>query len=346
MSRLILQSQFRGITSVISCSRLWQRAAFSRSSVCQNASGKISSSYVDAGYLGDALATDGSIETVQLKFDRHSPPQEPTIYKSPLIFLHGLFGSRSNTRTVAKQLAVKLDRDVYCLDLRNFGDSPHLPRLDYPSIAADVERFIEESKFPEFAKPILVGHSLGAKASMAVALRRPELPKMIVAVDNCPVSVAGNDSSSSFGKYVNQLRLGIEKYKYTDIKDLDKLLAQVEPNITVRQFLLTNVKRGRKEDPITSKVPLDVIGKAIHAGNIASWPYDSNVVRWTKGPALFIRGTNSPYIPDEVISDIGKYFPDFEVRDVEAGHWLISENPTAFMDVLVEFIERKEDEEF
>ena len=317
------------------------RASFSSASVVRSTS----YAHVDPQYLGDSLAIDGTIETVDLKFDKHSPPHEPAIFKSPLIFLHGLFGSRSNNRTVAKQLAVTLDRDVYCLDLRNFGESPHISRLDYPSLAADVEKFIVDQKFPDFAKPILVGHSLGAKTSMAVALRRPDLPRMIVAVDNSPVMVSGNDSTGSFGKYVNQLRLGLEKYKYTDIKDLDKLLAQVESNQTVRQFLLTNVKRGRKEDVITSKVPLDVIGKAITAGNIASWPYDLNIVRWTGGPALFVRGTNSPYVPDEVIPDIGKYFPDFEVRDVEAGHWLISENPKAFMEVLVEFIERKEDEE-
>ncbi|EGW33184.1 uncharacterized protein SPAPADRAFT_71070 [Spathaspora passalidarum NRRL Y-27907] len=295
----------------------------------------------DPTYLGDALDTK-SIETVELSYDKHSPEYEPTLVKSPLIFLHGLFGSKSNTRTVAKQLASRLDRDVYCLDLRNFGNSPHNPRLDYPSLAADVERFIQERKFPEFAKPIVVGHSMGAKTAMALALRSPNLLSMLVAVDNAPVTVLA--SQSQFGKYVNQLRLALEKYKYTHIKDVDAKLEEVEPNKSIRQFLLTNLIRGKKHEHIKSRIPLDIIGDTISKGIISSWPYDSNISQWTKGPVLFIRGSKSVYVHDEIIPEIGKYFPDFEVRDVDSGHWVISEKPQEFMDILCEFIDRKEDD--
>ncbi|KAK6463013.1 Alpha/Beta hydrolase protein [Scheffersomyces coipomensis] len=297
----------------------------------------------DASYLGDALSIDGSIETVALKFERHSPPNHnhQTDAKSPVIILHGLFGSKTNTRTVSKQLAQLLHRNVYCLDLRNFGESPHINRLDYPSLAADVERFIDESKFE--SKPILVGHSMGAKTVMAVALRRPDLAKMVVSVDNAPVDLSGSNASN-FGKYVNQLRLALEKYQYTNIKDVDRELAKVESNIVVRQFLLTNLNRGKKEDIIKSKIPLDVIGNSIANGSIAAWPFDSNLVRWSKGPTLFIRGSKSKYVPDDILPDIGSYFPDFEIREIEAGHWVISENPEEFKKVLVEFIERKEDD--
>ncbi|EMG49793.1 IMO32 Probable alcohol acetyltransferase [Candida maltosa Xu316] len=294
-----------------------------------------------SSYLGDALSTDGSIETVELAYDKYSPDQEPILFKSPLIFLHGLFGSRTNTRTVAKQLSTRLDRDVYCLDLRNFGTSPHHPRLDYPSFAADVEHWIEQQKFPDFAKPILVGHSMGAKTTMALALRRPDLPKFICSVDNAPI--AFGNSGSQFGKYVNQLRLSLEKYKYTNIKDVDAKLAEVEPSKYIRQFLLTNLNRGKRHEHVTSKIPLDIVGDAINKGIISSWPYDSNISRWT-GPALFIRGTASKYIPDEAIPEIAKFFPDFELRDIDSGHWVISEKPEEFMDVLSEFIERKEDD--
>lgn len=257
-----------------------------------------------------------------------------------MIFLHGLFGTKTNNRTVAKQLALSMARDVYCLDLRNFGLSPHNARLDYPALAADVERFIDEH---EMARPILIGHSMGAKAVMALALRRPDLPKMVVSVDNAPVCLSA--SGGPFGKYIRQLRYALEVKKYTNIKDVDAELAKIEPNKVVRQFLLTNVHRGKKHEPCTSKIPLDIIGDAVAAGNIASWPYDSNVSRWTRGPALFVRGTESQYVPDDILPDIGNYFPDFEVRDVKSGHWVISEKPQEFMDVLTEFVERKEDED-
>lgn len=290
-------------------------------------------------YLGDALSTDGSIETVPLLYTLHEPKAQSN--KSPIIMLHGLFGSKLNTRTVAKRLAHNLDRNVYCLDLRNFGESPHISRLDYPLLAADVERFIDTAALEK--KPILVGHSMGAKTAMAVALRRPDIPSMVVSVDNAPVNLASS-SDSSFSKYIRQLVYALQHKKYTSIKDVDAELAKVEPAKEVRQFLLTNVNRGRKDEPCTAKIPLDIIGDAVAKGQIAAWPFDHHVCRYSKGPALFIRGTESSYVPDEVIADIGLYFPKFEVRDVEAGHWVISENPNKFIEVLVEFIERKEDD--
>lgn len=294
----------------------------------------------DFSHLGDALSKD--ISTVNLCYDKHEPAKPPAYVKSPILILHGLFGSKSNTRSVAKSLARTMSRDVYCLDLRNFGLSPHDPRLDYPALAADVENFIDTQKFEK--KPIIVGHSMGAKTAMALALRRPDLPKMIVSVDNAPVCLSA--SNGPFGKYIRQLRYALEDKKFTNIKDVDAELAKVEPVKEIRQFLLTNVNRGSKELVCSSKIPLDIIAKAVSAGSIASWPYDFNLVRWSNGPALFIRGSQSTYVPDEVIPTIGNYFPQFEIKDVDAGHWLISEKPNEFMEILQDFIERKEDEEF
>lgn len=294
----------------------------------------------DGSHIGDALATKG-IETVPLVYDRHQPANPPETSKSPLVFLHGLFGSKTNTRTVAKTLADKLSRDVYCLDLRNFGQSPHIPRLDYPSLAADVERFVDEAKFDK--KPIIVGHSMGAKAVMALALRRPDIPEMFVSVDNAPVFIPAT-SGNKFSKYVKVLRNALETKKFTNIKDVDAELAKIEPSKEIRQFLLTNIDRGKKDEICKSRIPLDIIDKAIVSGNIALWPYDPNLARWSRGPALFIRGTESTYVPDDIFQDIGLYFPNFEVRDVKAGHWLISENPKEFMSILCEFIERNEDQ--
>lgn len=299
----------------------------------------LSYAVTDHSHLGDALSKD--IPTVPLCYEKQGPQKQPSYLKSPIIFLHGLFGSKANTRTVAKRVARNMSRDVYCLDLRNFGLSPHAQKLDYPALSADVEKFIEEQRFEQ--KPILVGHSMGAKTVMALALRRPDLPKMIVSVDNAPVCLSA--SNEPFGKYVRQLRYGLEDKKYTNIKDLDAELAKVEPSREVRQFLLTNINRGAKDEACSSKIPLDIISKAISAGNFASWPYDSNVARWSQGPALFIRGTQSSYVPDEVIPDIGKYFPRFEMMDVDTGHWVISEKPNEFIQILQEFVDRKEDEE-
>lgn len=300
----------------------------------------LSNAVNDLSYLGDSLSKD--IPTVNLCYDKHEPSNPPAYPKSPILILHGLFGSKSNTRSVAKSLARSLSRDVYCLDLRNFGQSPHNPRLDYPALSSDVENFIVTQKFEN--KPIIVGHSMGAKTVMALALRRPDLPKMIVSVDNAPVCLSA--SNGPFGKYIRQLRYALEDKKLINIKDVDAELSKVEPVKEIRQFLLTNVNRGSKDLVCSSKIPLDIIAKAVSAGNIAAWPFDSNLVRWSSGPALFIRGSQSTYVPDEVIPTIGNYFPQFEIKDVDAGHWLISEKPNEFMEILQDFIERKEDGEF
>lgn len=294
-------------------------------------------SYASNGvdYLGDAL--DLNIKPVDLHYELYEPGKKTS--NNPIIILHGIFGAGKNHQTVGKMLAKELGRDVYSPDLRNFGQSPHLERLDYPSLAADVEHLIESH---QLESPIVIGHSMGGKAAMALALRKPNILKMLVSVDNAPISLAS--SSSSFNKYVLSFKKSIEKYKFTNIKDVDAELAKVEPNKYIRQFLLTNLNRGKKDDPITSKIPLDIVSKALNAGLIASWPYDSNVSRWSKGPALFIRGTESDYVPDEYIPDIGKYFPNFEIRDIKAGHWVISENPNDFVSTIIEFITRHEDE--
>lgn len=255
-----------------------------------------------------------------------------------MIILHGLFGSKSNNRTVAKKLAASLDRSVYCLDLRNFGASPHNPQLSYPLLAADVEAFIDSEIG---TKCIVLGHSMGAKTAMAVSLRRPDIVSQMILVDNAPWCRPGPESG--FIKYVQVLRDCVERKHYTDIKDIDNALAKIEPSAPIRQFLLTNMHRNRNKLPITSKVPLDIIGDAIVKGMVASWPFDHRDGRFS-GPSLFIRGTESQYVPDEVLGDIGLYFPNFEVRDIKAGHWVISEKPQEFMLSVIDFVERHEDQ--
>lgn len=242
-------------------------------------------------------------------------------------------------------MAERLKRDVYCVDLRNHGEAPHIDRLDYPSLAADIERFCRDHRLEE---PILVGHSMGAKAVMAVGLRSPKLASMIVSVDNAPVDLS-HGGGSVFAQYVRQLRLITERElpMVKDMKEADKILAQVESRLPVRQFLFTNLKRVRKpepgEFPLQAKIPLLVIGDALDHGNISGWPFDSTHVRWS-GDILFIRGSLSTYVPDDLFATIGQFFPRFEIKDVTGGHWLISENPADFMEVLVEYIERKEEQ--
>ncbi|UKZ69991.1 uncharacterized protein TrAtP1_010994 [Trichoderma atroviride] len=132
-----------------------------------------------------------------LSFDLHAPANPKADEKTtPIIFLHGLFGSKKNNRGISKALARDLRTHVYTVDLRNHGESPHDPRHDYTAMTEDILAFIDDHGLKE---PILIGHSMGAKTAMAVALRSPETVAKVVAVDNAPTDTM---LSSSFATYV------------------------------------------------------------------------------------------------------------------------------------------------
>lgn len=206
-------------------------------------------------------------------------------------------------------------------DLRNHGDSPHIPRHDYTVMAADVARFIHDHGLRE---PTLIGHSMGAKTAMTLALQSPDLVANLIAVDNSPVDAA---LGSDFAKYVR----GMKEIEAADVKrqaEADKILSKYEEALPVRQFLLGNLHRPCAGCPQKFRVPLEILGKALD--QMGAFPYtDPSKVRFEK-PSLFVRGTHSKYVPDEVLPLIGQFFPRFELVDIEAGHWVISEKPEEF----------------
>lgn len=289
--------------------------------------------HVDKEAAAAALA---EYPTVELAHDVYEPAGASMVseYVPPILILHGLFGSRANNRSVAKQLVKKLDTSIHCLDLRNHGSSPHLEPHTYPALASDVEEYIK--KYLPNEKPIVLGHSMGAKAAMSVALRNKVDISGIVAVDNAPVDL-GRTGFSKFGIYVQALQRAEGK---KSLKECDAVLAEVEKTVAVRQFLLTNMKKDETRDGgYYCRVPLDIMRKELD--NVAEWPYAATNVRYN-GPALFIRGTESAYVADDVIPAIGHFFPQFVLEDIEAGHWLIAEKPTEFMQVLERWIRGRE----
>ncbi|KAF2095177.1 alpha/beta-hydrolase [Rhizodiscina lignyota] len=276
-------------------------------------------------------------EELALAYDLHEPPAGVTPGPA-ILFLHGLFGSKKNNRSISKVLARELSRPVYALDLRNHGDSPHALVHDYAHLASDVEAFITQhsllSKAP--SPPTIIGHSMGAKTALTLALRSPDLVANVVAVDNAPVDAA---LKSDFGGYVQ----GMKRVEEAGVKrqsEADDILKDYAPELPVRQFLLTNLIKPRDSPIYKWRIPLRTL--AMSLDNLGDFPFKSpEEVRFEK-PALFIRGTRSHYIPDEVIPIIGRFFPRFEIADVEAGHWVISENPEGFRKVTVEFLQDKE----
>lgn len=274
--------------------------------------------------------------TVDLAFDHHAPEagrEKSSVTSAPIIFMHGLFGSRKNNRTVSKVLARELGRHVYAVDLRNHGDSPHDPEHNYAAMADDVVAFVRSQGF---AEPTLIGHSMGAKTAMAVALAEPAMVRDIVSVDNAPLDA---QLGSDFGKYIQGMKR-IDAAGVTKQSEADKILAEYEKDLPVRQFLLGNLHRPQGSTQQKFKVPLGIIAKELD--NMGDFPFkDPEQARFEK-PALFVRGTKSKYVPDEAIPLIGRFFPRFQMVDIEAGHWVISEKPEPFLKAVIEFLTPKE----
>ncbi|KAK7443841.1 hypothetical protein Landi51_08800 [Colletotrichum acutatum] len=247
-------------------------------------------------------------------------------------------------RPIGGVLARDLGRPVYALDLRNHGESPHAKQHDYVHMADDVAAFMDQHGL---TLPTVIGHSMGAKAAMTLALKSPELVQDIVAVDNAPVDAV---LESSFSKYIQGLKR-IEAANITKQAEADDILKEYEDvrlfhftlrrsarsimlttvlqSLPIRQFLLGNLYRPEAGKPQQKfRVPLDIISRSlIHMGD---FPFkDPTKTRFEK-PALFVRGTRSKYVPDDVLPTIGQFFPKFRLADLDAGHWCISEKPEEF----------------
>lgn len=159
---------------------------------------------------------------------------------------------------------------------------------------------------------------------MALALNSPSTIKDIISVDNAPVDAI---LSTDFAKYVRAMKK-IEDANVTSQKAADEIMAEVEESLPIRQFLLANLYTPSGEKTKKFRVPIDVLGKAL--SHMGDFPFkEPGKVRFEK-PALFVRGTKSKYVPDEVLPVVGEFFPRFEVVDIDAGHWVISESPEEF----------------
>jgi len=159
---------------------------------------------------------------------------------------------------------------------------------------------------------------------MTLALRYPDRIHDIISVDNAPLDAA---LLSNFGQYIQGMKK-IEEAGVTRQAEADKILQDYEDSLPIRQFLLGNLHRPPHEKEQKFKVPLRILAAALD--NLGDFPYKNpDEVRFEK-PALFVRGTQSKYVPDEALPIIGRFFPRFELADIDAGHWVISEQPEAF----------------
>jgi pimeloyl-ACP methyl ester carboxylesterase len=215
-----------------------------------------------------------------------------------------------------------LKRPVYAIDTRNHGESPHDKVHNYTALADDVEAFLQKHNLKNAT---LIGHSMGAKTVMTMALRNPDCCANIIPVDNAPVDAA---LSSDFPKYAEGMQ-HVERSQPKSQKEADKLMEPYAKDLPVRQFLLTNMMRPEPGAPLKFRIPVNVLTKSLD--HMADFPFTNPEEHQFSKRALFIRGTKSHYVSDETIPIIGRFFPRFELVDIDCGHWVISERPEEFI---------------
>ena len=240
----------------------------------------------------------------------------------PVVLLHGLFGTARNLGAVARGLAAHAR--VLSLDLRNHGDSPRDPRMDYPTMAADVA---ETMAARGIASAAVVGHSMGGKVAMMLALTRPETVEKLAVLDIAPVAY-----DHGYGGYIAAMKT-IPLDNRINRKRANEMLADAIPDAALRVFLLSNLMLG--ENPHW-RFGLDEIGGAMDT--LLDWKLPRGAAPY-KGPALFLRGANSDYITDEERAPIFALFPAARIETIDhAAHWVHAEQPQAVIAALERFL--------
>jgi pimeloyl-ACP methyl ester carboxylesterase len=260
-----------------------------------------------------------------------------------VVFVHGLFGQGKNWTTIAKGLS---DRHrVTLLDLPNHGHSPWTDRVDYLDMAELVATELEH-----LGEPVtLVGHSMGGKVAMQLALRRPELLRALVVVDVAPVSYPPtggrtddeDEEASPFAAYIEAMRaMDLGAVETRD--DADAALRDAVPSRMVRSFLLQSLVREGlgTEGGWRWRLNLELLERDL--GALRGFPDPAPGASFD-GPVLWIAGANSTYVLPEDRPHMDALFPATRLLRIKnAGHWVHSEQPEIFLETLRRFLEAVE----
>lgn len=241
----------------------------------------------------------------------------------PLIIVHGLFGSADNWFSIAKEL--EKDFTLYLVDQRNHGDSPHSEEWNYLVMADDLKELMDDEGL---TSAFFMGHSMGGKTVMTLAMRHPELVDKLIVADIAPRFYPLHHQQILEG--LNAIPVGQLKSR----KEADDILAGYIKIPGIRQFLLKSLGRDEKGNFIW-KINLPVITEKI--ANVgeelkSDTPFEK--------ATLFMGGENSDYITEKDKEDIERLFPKSHLIYIKnAGHWLHAEQPAAVVETVRAFLE-------
>jgi esterase len=241
----------------------------------------------------------------------------------PLIILHGLMGSLDNWQTTAKQLSTHFQ--VYIVDQRNHGRSPHSKEFTYELLVSDILEFMQQH---HIEKADMIGHSMGGKTVMKLALEHPGKVNKLIVVDVAPVEY--EDRHSAVFKALFAVDLTVLQSRQQAEAILRSILSNDESTV---QFLMKGLYRdddNKFQWRFNVQALYDTYDE-ISSGITAGQPFE--------GETLFIKGEKSEYINASNFSEIIDLFPNNQLVEIAgAGHWVHAENPAEFIRVVEKFL--------
>lgn len=241
----------------------------------------------------------------------------------PLVIVHGLFGSAKNWGAISKRMAAS-GRHVVAVDLRNHGQSQHTDSHSYAEQAADLAEVIDAHG----GRADVLGHSMGGKAGMVLALEHPDRVARLLVADIAPVTY--DRTQTGFIDAMAQVDLGT----VTKRSDADKALMAAVPDLPTRAFLTQSLDLAGPDGP---RWRLNLATLRREMPKIMGFPHMEGSYA---GPTLFLRGGASDYVLPEHKPEIDRLFPNATQDAIPAvGHWLHAEAPGPFIEKLTAFLD-------
>lgn len=238
----------------------------------------------------------------------------------PLLIAHGLFGSARNWNVIAKRLSDA--RQVISVDMRNHGQSPRAPSQDYAGMAGDLAEVIDAHG----GRADVLGHSMGGKAAMMLALTQPDLLRRLVVADIAPVAYRHNQVH-----LIDAMR-SVDLDKVQTRRDADDAMRTDVPEDGVRAFLLQSLDVKAR----AWRLNLDVLEADME--KVTGWP--EGVTGQFDGPTLMLSGAQSDYVLKEYRDEIRAHFPAARFARIPgAGHWLHADRPREFEAAIRTFLD-------
>ncbi len=255
-------------------------------------------------------------------------PAATTPTRPPLVIAHGLFGSGRNWGVIARRLADT--RDVWAADMRNHGESPRLPSHSYPDLASDLAEVITHIGAPAD----LLGHSMGGKAAMQLALTMGALIRRLVVADIAPIAYTHDQT-----RHIDAMR-ALDLAGLTSRGEADRRLSASIDDPSLRAFFLQSLDIKAEGGP-RWRLNFDVLEAEM--SKIVGWPGTTGVF---DHPTLFLTGAQSHYVKAEYRDTIRHLFPKARFAKLpDTGHWLHAEKPREFEETVRIFLDRPSPEQ-